>query len=50
MSKQICQEGGRCKHQAKFKTPNGLHVCGVHRRLIDNWYARQNKPQRCVSM
>jgi hypothetical protein len=47
MSKHTCQEGGRCKHPAKFRSPAGLLVCGVHRRSIDDWYARRNRSERC---
>jgi hypothetical protein len=42
-----CQEGGRCNHKAKFLSPTGLPVCGVHRRTIDAYYERLIRPDRC---
>lgn len=44
MTKHTCQH---CKRQAKFRSPNGLLVCGVHRKRTDAYYERLRRNERC---
>lgn len=57
MNKPVCQQhmhteahdrgSDTCGKPAKWISPNGRYLCGVHKRVVDTFHQKTNSDQRC---